>query len=117
MSSMTVTAATAHTTTAAAAVTVPALTPMLSQLMVLIACENRAIRVDSARRGRGRRAGLVLCAAAGPGAADWPQGFAGDGEGDTGREDEGDGEGLGDDEEDFDGSGDDEDDTEGRSDG
>ena len=50
VSSMTVTAATAHTTTATAAVTVPALAPMLFQLIVLKARENLANQVDSARR-------------------------------------------------------------------
>ena len=59
---MTLTAAKTHTVTATAAVTVPALTPMLSQLTLLIACENLASHVDSARWATRRRSSTALAA-------------------------------------------------------
>ena len=55
MSSTTLTAATAHTTMATAAVTVPALAPRLSQLTFLTARENLQDHVGSASWATRRR--------------------------------------------------------------
>ena len=55
MSSVTLTAATTHTATAVVAIAAPGLARMLSQLTRLIACENSASHVDSARRTTRRR--------------------------------------------------------------
>ena len=55
VSSVTLTAATTHTATAVAAITAPGLARMLSQLTRLIAGENIASHVDSARRTTRRR--------------------------------------------------------------
>ena len=50
MSNVAHTAATTHTATAVVAIAAPGLARMLSQLTHLIACENIANHVDSARR-------------------------------------------------------------------
>ena len=55
MSSVTLTAATTHTATAVVAIAAPGLARMLPQLTRLIACENIAAHVDSARRTTRRR--------------------------------------------------------------
>ena len=55
MSSVTLTAATTHTATAVVAIAAPGLARMLFQLTRLIACENIANHVDSARRTTRRR--------------------------------------------------------------
>jgi hypothetical protein len=55
VSSVTLTAATTHTVTAVAAITVPGCALMPSQLTHLIACENLANHFDSARRTTRRR--------------------------------------------------------------
>jgi hypothetical protein len=55
VNSVALTAATTHTTTATAAVATPGVTPMLSQLTLLIAGGNLANHVGSARRATSRR--------------------------------------------------------------
>ena len=55
VSSMTLTAVTAHTATAMVAIAAPGWVRMLAQLTRLIACENSAAHVDSARRTTRRR--------------------------------------------------------------
>ena len=55
MSSVTLTAATTHTATAVVAIATPGWARMLSQLTRLIARENRANHIDSARRATRRR--------------------------------------------------------------
>ncbi len=55
VSSVTLTAATTHITTAVVAIAAPGLARMLSQLTHLIADENSAAHVDSARRTTRRR--------------------------------------------------------------
>ena len=55
VSSVTLTAATTHTATAIVAIAAPGLARMLSQLTHLIARENSAAQVDSARRTTRRR--------------------------------------------------------------
>lgn len=55
LSSVTLTAIATQTATAVAAITIPGLARMLSQLARLIACEKSAAHVDSARRTTFRR--------------------------------------------------------------
>jgi hypothetical protein len=55
MSSTALTAATTHSVTAAAAIAVPGLARMFFQRTCLIACENLANQIDSARRAIRRR--------------------------------------------------------------
>ena len=55
VSSMTLTAVTAHTATAMVAIAAPGWVRMLAQLTRLIACENSAAHLDSARRTTRRR--------------------------------------------------------------
>ena len=55
VSSVTVTAATTHSTTAAVAIAAPGWALMLAQLVRLAAAENSATQVDSARRTTRRR--------------------------------------------------------------
>ena len=62
VSSMTLTAAATHSAMATAAVTVPALAPMLSQLTPLIAGEILANHVGSARRATRLRSSTALSA-------------------------------------------------------